>query len=149
MEFIKCRDGEVKSVLEFYSKVLKNLEATINYPKWSEDHPSRESTMEAISKGDQYACLENGRIVGAAVLNEDPEGDYDAGEWGTDLKRGEYLVLHVLAVDPSMKHKGIGSFMVENCIRIAEEKGYKAVRLDAVPFVKTIHSAESVNPILS
>lgn len=72
-------------------------------------------------------------IFGAAVLNEDPNGNYDVGDWSKELKKGEYLIIHTLAVDPLHEHKGVGGYMVDKCIDIAESKGYKAIRLDVVP----------------
>ena len=67
------------------------------------------------------------------MLSEDPEGFYEAGEWSVDLERGEFLIIHVLAVDPDKGQRGIGGFMVERCIDIARRGGYKAIRLDVVP----------------
>ena len=49
------------------------------------------------------------------------------------MKKGEYLIIHTLAVDPLHEHKGVGRYMVDKCINIAESKGYKAIRLDVVP----------------
>ena len=58
---------------------------------------------------------------------------YDAGNWSRDLKEGEYLSVHVLAVSSDCYQSGVGSFMVGECIAIARSRGYKAVRLDIVP----------------
>ncbi|MCI8510137.1 MAG: GNAT family N-acetyltransferase [Clostridia bacterium] len=133
MKLIKCEIEQLDAVSAMYTRVVKHLEETINYPKWSKNYPSRESVKEAIKKGEQYACVENGRVLGAVVLNDNPNGNYAAGDWTKDLKQGEYLVIHTLAVDSLAEHKGIGGYIVECCIEIAMCEGYQAIRIDVVP----------------
>ena len=133
MELIKCGKSQLKSVTALYHRVVRHLETHINYPKWSSAHPSDSGIADAVETGVQYLCVENGKLLGAVILNEDPEGDYAAGDWSSDLKDGEFLVIHALAVDPLCARSGVGSFMVAQCLALAAEGGYKAVRLDVVP----------------
>ena len=133
MEFIKCEKAHYEDVIKLYHQVTAHLQAHINYPLWDSAHPSDKGAADAIAQGAQYACIYDGEIRGAVVLSEDPEGNYDLGKWSVDLKQGEYLVIHVLAVHPEYAGKGIGGFMVDRCISIAKNKGYKALRLDVVP----------------
>lgn len=134
MEWIKCDENRLDELADLYDRVVDDLEAHINYPKWSHAYPCRESVQEAILQGCQYAaCLEDGRIAGATVINDNPGGDYEAGEWSRPLKRGEYLIIHSLAVDPGKTRCGIGDFMVKQGLALAKEEGFRAVRLDVVP----------------
>ena len=133
MKFIKCSSEQRNAVCEMYAQTVKALEENINYPKWSKDHPSVEYIDESISRGELFACVENGEILGAVVLSENPEGSYELGDWKVKLERGEYLVIHTLATNPSHQHKGVGSFLVDGCIDYAKANGYKAIRLDVVP----------------
>lgn len=96
-------------------------------------YPGKESIERAILQGVQYGCFSDGKAVGAFILNEDPQGVYEAGEWITDAKEGEYLVIHTLASDPEMYRTGIGRQMVTYAIQTAQMLGKKAVRLDVVP----------------
>ncbi|MBR2742146.1 MAG: GNAT family N-acetyltransferase [Clostridia bacterium] len=133
MEFIKCTMRHLEPAARLYADTLSYLEATVNYPRWTKDYPSEASVREAIERGEQYACLEDGRVIGAVVLNDDPRGDYGAGEWSRTLCEGEYLVIHTLAVDPSKKGRGVGGFIVDRCIEHAKKEGYAAIRIDVVP----------------
>ena len=133
MELIKCGSAQYEAVTGLYHRVTAYLQAHINYPRWDSAHPSDKGVADAIEQGAQYACVYNGEIRGTVALSEDPEGDYDHAEWSADLRKGEYLVIHALAVHPGCSGKGIGGFMVEQCISIAKKKGYKALRLDVVP----------------
>ena len=133
MKLIQCNESHLDGVTGFYHKVIAYLETHINYPSWSSEHPSDESIKEAVKCGEQYVCMEGDEIVGAVLLSEFPDGDYEAGNWSRDLKEGEYLSVHVLAVSADCYQSGVGSFMAGECIAIARSKGYKAVRLDIVP----------------
>ena len=133
MKLIKCNKAHLEEVTALYHRTVAYLQKHINYPKWSSAHPSDDGISATIAAGEQYICVENEKALGAVVLKDNPEGDYDAGDWSIDLKPGEYLVIHALAVDPLFAHKGVGRFMVEQCIKMARQGGCKALRLDVVP----------------
>ena len=141
MKFIRCSDAYFRDTKDMYRRVVQTLRATVNYPKWGVHHPSEEDLQSAFDKGELYICLDDsmaagadkGKVAGAVVLNEDPEGCYEAGDWKCDLARGEYLVIHLLTSDTEYRGKGVGAYIVDRCIEIAEQGGYKAVRLDVVP----------------
>jgi ribosomal protein S18 acetylase RimI-like enzyme len=133
MEFIKCEKEHFCSVAKMYESSVEFLENNINYPLWSSEHPSREYVKEAIAKGEQFACIDCGSVIGAVVLSENPEGSYELGDWSRELSRGEYLVVHILAVSPERMKEGVGEFLVDGCISYAKSRGYKAIRLDVVP----------------
>ena len=134
MKIYKCTMNELDKTAEFYDRVVEYLDAHTNYPKWIRGtYPGYESTKAAIEDGGQYICEDKGKIVGAFIINENPQGNYAVGGWSVDLNEGEYLVIHTLAVDPEMYGKGIAKRMVEYCIAAAKERGYRAARLDVVP----------------
>lgn len=134
MRIIKCTTKHLNSVSAFYDKVTEYLEKQINYPKWTQgNYPGTESTRQAIADDVQYACMDGDKVVGAFILNDNPQGDYNVGDWRVNLSQGEYLVIHTLATDPEIYRKGLGRYMVEYCIHTAKENGYKAVRLDVIP----------------
>lgn len=133
MEFIQCTMAQLNEIAALYAKVLNHLEATVNYPKWTRAYPCRADFQYAIGRGELYVCVEKGKILGAGILNTNPGGKYEAGDWSRPLERGEYLILHTLAVDPSAVRQGVGGFIVDESIALARKKGFKAVRLDVVP----------------
>ncbi len=134
MRILRCGEDGLDELAEFFDTVTAYLEANVNYPKWTRGkYPARESSALAIAAGTQYICEDNGRIVGAFVLNSDPQGDYSRGSWRTELREGEYLVIHALAADPSGYRRGIGRCMVDFCVQYARDYGWQAVRADVVP----------------
>lgn len=134
IEISKCAQGDVESVGKLYDKVVKHLTETVNYPRWIyKVYPSELSAREMTERGEQYKAEVDGTLAAAFVLNDDPQGAYERCEWGAELSKGEYLVIHALAVDEDLSRRGIGKRIVEFCIGQAKERGYKAVRLDVVP----------------
>lgn len=134
MNIIRCTIEHLDAASAFYDEVTEYLAAHINYPKWTPHvYPGRESTKTAIAQGVQYLCFDGDTVVGGFILNDDPQGAYEVGEWKLPLELGEFLIIHTLAVSPSCYGKGIGKFMVEYCIRHASKLGYRALRLDVVP----------------
>ena len=133
-EIKKCTDKDIEMVGTFYEDTVRIMnETNTNYPMWWSGYPCTQSVKETTASGAQYFCTLDGNICGAFVINDEPGGAYEKGDWKVDLNLGDYLVIHTLAVDQSMKGCGIGSLMVQYCIDHAKAIGYKAVRVDVVP----------------
>lgn len=133
MELKECDRTDLEKIVALYHQTIRHLEETINYPRWSAGHPSDAYIEAAITAGEQYACMEQDRALGAVVLSTDPQGCYEAGKWSRSLKTGEFLTIHALAVNPLCRHQGVGCFLVRECMKIARQGGYQALRLDVVP----------------
>lgn len=129
-----CSEQDITAVGTFYDDVVKHLCEHINYPKWEyKIYPCEESVREKTTDGCQFMCVENDKIIGAFVLNDDPDGAYENAFWSKPLMQGEYMVCHTLATAPSMQGTGIGRQIVKYCVNYAKSHGYKAIRLDVVP----------------
>jgi RimJ/RimL family protein N-acetyltransferase len=134
MRIKNCTEEDVTVVGEFYDRIVLWLDQHVNYPKWLyKVYPSEISVREMTADGSQFVCEEDGTIIGAFVLNTDPQGSYNKGSWKQNLPDGSYLVLHSLAIDPFMHGKGLGTEVINFCVDKAMEEGYKALRVDIVP----------------
>lgn len=134
MEIRKCTSEDCKAACELYDRVVLHLTQNINYPLWTyKAYPCDETVTEGIEKEELYICYKDGKAAGVFLLNDDPAGDYGAGDWSREIKEGDYLVIHALAVAPEYSGQGIGKEMVRYCIEQGRQRGYKAIRLDAVP----------------
>lgn len=129
-----CTPEDIPSVGNFYDGVVKHLDEHVNYPKWTyKVYPSEDSVKVMTEAGCQFLCLESDKIIGAFVLNDDPQGAYENAAWSKSLSKGDYMVCHALATAPSLQATGIGKRIVEFCIDYAKRHAYKALRLDVVP----------------
>ena len=134
LTFGPCPPALTDAAIDMYGRVVADLTRTVNYPKWTKEHPSENHLKAAAANGELFVCRDGGgAILGAVALNEDPEGDASAVRWGRDLRAGESLTVHLLAVDPAHKRQGAGGFLLDSAIEYARARGYRAVRLDIVP----------------
>ena len=134
MKIRKALETDIVSTGAFYDRVVSWLDNHVNYPKWTYGvYPSEQSAREMTKTGLQYVCEDEDRIIGAFVLNTDPQGDYQKGKWTQELDDGEYMVIHAFALDPDYQGKGYGSEVIRFCINKAKDEGFKAIRLDIVP----------------
>ena len=79
-----------------------------------------------------YIYREQGVIVGAMAVTMYQGEDYHAIDWSQQVADEEVAVIHILAVSPDSQGKGIGSEMIREVIRLAQNKGMQAIRLDAL-----------------
>lgn len=129
----ECREDDIVATGAFYDEVVLWLDRHVNYPKWIyRVYPSKESVRQRTAAGQQYICLEGDKIIGAFVLNADPQGSYQKGQWKKNLPEGSYMVLHTLAVSPDAQGRGYASEIVRFCADKAKAGGYQALRVDIV-----------------
>lgn len=129
----ECTQADIKAAGAFYDKVVLWLDSHVNFPRWEyRVYPSESFVRKMTAAGSQYIALRDGRIVGAFVLNTDPQGNYRKGRWEKDLPEGSYMVIHALAADPELQGQGIASQIIRFCIKKAKSSGYKALRTDTV-----------------
>lgn len=130
----KCKEEEIEKTAKFYDEVILYLDNHINYPKWKyKIYPSIISVKANYKSNSQYICLDNDSIIASFVLNLDPEGNYKKAKWTKDLKYGEFLVIHGLAVKSDYYGKNIATKILDYCKEYAKTNGYKGIRLDIVP----------------
>ncbi|OUM59800.1 hypothetical protein PIROE2DRAFT_63535 [Piromyces sp. E2] len=132
MSIFLCNESHIKELVEFYEEEIDYLEKTVNYPEWIRGgYPSEETITAAVKAGHQYGYSEDGKIVGAVVLNDEPGGKYENAN--VACKRKEYLVIHTLATSHKCYKKGIATKIVHFCIEKAKEGGYKGIYTDIIP----------------
>ncbi len=134
LQISQCTTQEIKETAKFYDDAVLFLEQHINYPKWvSHQYPSIEDVKRRTEEQNLFLCREDEKLAGAFVLNEDPDGEYEKGQWQCEAAKGEYLVIHMLAVAPKLQGHGIGATMIQYAVDFAVRNGYREIRLDVVP----------------
>ena len=97
---LASREDAVKAG-RLYDDTVAFLDAHINFPKWRyKIYPTVETALGAQQNGELYVIEDEGTVTGAFILNFDPSGNYQNVPWKRDLKEGEYMVIHTLAVAP-------------------------------------------------
>ena len=110
MHIKKCEDEDIALTAEFYDDIVQYLDDHINYPRWIyKVYPSEDSVKAMVEEESQYICISNEKIIGAFVLNAEPQGSYWKANWSQELEDGSYMVLQTLAIDHTMQRQGVAS----------------------------------------
>ena len=73
------------------------------------------------------------REQGAVVLTHEEDPEYVGAPWPSGAVGDEVSVIHLLAIHPSMRGRGLGREVVTWCIETARGWGKRAIHLDVVP----------------
>ena len=121
------------AIIAFYDDVIERTPTMATYARWSKwKHPTAEGIRAYIDEGCMYLYRANGIIVSAMAVTMYQGDDYHAIEWNKQVADDKVAVIHILAVSPDYQGTGIGSEMIREAIRIAQDKGMEAIRLDAL-----------------
>jgi len=130
---------ELESVLSFYDYVTEHTPDIATYAQWHKGkHPTAGGIKAYIQEGSMYLYKKDG-LAGAVALTMYQEAYYHSVDWSIQVPDDEVAVIHLLAVSPDRQGEGIGAEMVREAVRIAREKGMKAVRLDATASNTPVH----------
>ena len=120
-------------IIVFYDDVTDRTPEIATYARWSKGkHPTANGIRAYIEEGSMYLYKENEKIVAAMAVTMHQGEDYHAIEWSRQVNDNEVAVIHILAVSPDSQGTGIGSGMIHEAIRLAQNKGMQSIRLDAL-----------------
>ena len=131
LEFATQNDFD--AIIAFYGDVTVRTPDMTVYARWSKGkHPTEEGISAYINEGSMYIYRERGVIVGAMAVTMYQGEDYHAIDWSQQVPDEKVAVIHILAVSPDAQGKGNGSEMIREAIRLAQNNGMQAIRLDAL-----------------
>ena len=123
--------NDINETEELYNDLNDALEIGVNYPGWKKGvYPIREDAIKGISEENMYIAKYKDKIVGAVILNHEPESAYDSVKWKSDDNYDEILVIHTLVVNPNYLRLGIGKKIMDFAYKHAKSLKVKSIRLD-------------------
>ncbi|MCR5357115.1 MAG: GNAT family N-acetyltransferase [Lachnospiraceae bacterium] len=130
----KAKPDEGPGVISFYEKIIKTRTEQ-DYKLWwdLEIYPTREDLTNAVNTGAMHIISDDGRITGAAILNNTQGDGYDLADWICEPKASQIAVIHLVAIDPDVRGKGLAKALIEYLIDTAKGMGIKSLRLDTMP----------------
>ena len=125
--------NDFDAIITFYDDVTERTPEMSTYARWQKGkHPTEEGINAYINEGSMYLHRDNGKIVGAMAVTMYQGEDYHAIDWSQQVADDEVAVIHILAISPDAQGKGVGSEMIREAIRLAQNNGMQAIRLDAL-----------------
>ena len=127
----KAAAADISAVAAIYDKLHTEEEAGRATIGWIRGvYPTQDTARTALQRDDLFVLEENGRIVGAAILNQTQVDAYRDGSWTFAAADAEVLVLHTLVIDPEVSGRGYGKQFVAFYKEYARENGCKVLRMD-------------------
>ena len=131
MIFRKAAKEEFYKIRSLYWNLIDQEQNDPSFPHWKKGiHPSDEMIQNSIDREELYVLADGGDIAACVIANAEKVDGYSDAPWQIDSD--ELTVLHVLAVHPNRRGKGLARRLVENVIEQERKVGKKALRLDVI-----------------
>ena len=131
MIFRKAEKEDFYKIRSLYWNLIDQEQDDPSFPHWKKGiHPSDEMMQDSTDKGELYVLSDGGEIAACVIANAEKVDGYSDAPWQIDSD--EVIVLHVLAVHPDHRGKGLARRLVENVIEQGRKEGKKALRLDVI-----------------
>lgn len=133
VELATARD--LPEIWSMYGRVCDAMRGTALDVQWMlGEHPSRGELDDAVLDGGLLVARLEGSVSGAVILNGSCCADYGTVPWRVACAADGAGVLHLMAVDPAARGRGVGDALLRAAARLARERGLEAVRLDTFDF---------------
>ncbi len=93
-------------------------------------YPVRATAEAALQRGDLFVMEEDGRIYGAAMINQIQVYAYANGKWKHAVPDSEVCVMHTLVISPKASGRGLGKQFLRFYENYALENGMPELRID-------------------
>ena len=131
MIFRKAEKEDFYKIRSLYGALIDQEKDEPSFPHWKKGiHPSDGMIQDSIATGQLYVLSDGAEIAACVIANDEKVDDYADAPWQVDSD--EVMVLHVLAVHPDYRGKGLARRLVENVIEQERKAGKKALRLDVI-----------------
>ena len=131
MLFRKAEKEDFDKVRSLYWILIDQEQDDPSFPHWKKGiHPSDEMIRTSINKGDLYVLVDGDVVAACVIANDEKVDGYADAPW--QINSDEVIVLHVLAVHPDHRGKGLARRLVGNVIEMERAAGKKALRLDVI-----------------
>jgi len=129
--FRRATIDDLNEIVKIYSDIHTCEENGILNIGWVRDvYPTEKTAEESVRRGDMFVSEFNGRIIGAAIINQNQVDSYKNGKWSYVAADNDIMVLHTLVISPDNSGKGYGKLFVKFYEQYALSNGCSYLRLD-------------------
>lgn len=133
MDFRRAKKEELAELWRFYGEVCAAQSQSPFSPSWHIGiYPAKTDLQMHIQSGEMQLCRSGDDILAAASLTGRDDPLYADAIWRSDANGEDVAVIHLFAVHPSYRRKGISDRMLTYLISLARQAGKRVLRLDVV-----------------
>lgn len=127
----KAIPSDIPDVSVIYEAIHTAEEAGLATIGWVRGvYPTKQTAEAALKRGDLFVLEEEGRINGAAIINQNQCDGYETANWQYPAQDSDIMVLHTLVIDPSAARRGYGKAFVSFYEEYARQMGCRFLRMD-------------------
>ena len=131
MQIRKATAADIAAISRIYEEIHTEEEVGLATVGWIRGiYPTEATALAALKRGELFTAEENGKIVGAAVINQQQVDVYRDGCWKYYAAEEEIMVLHTLVISPRQSRRGFGRAFVQFYEAYALEHGCPFLRMD-------------------
>lgn len=127
LQIEQADNSDVSEVIKVISACTEAMRLASIF-QWDDIYPNKEQLEEDMKDGTLYVARKSDICLGAVSFNEKQEDAYQKVEWQGS---NPVLVVHRLCIDPAFQGQGIAKQLMRFGEKMALEKGYASIRLDA------------------
>lgn len=132
MQFRQAQPQELYAIVDFYGHVIDRLDPEIRLGWARGVYPSAAFLEDALALEALVIMVENGAVIGAAVVDHQANSAYDTITWSMQASKEKTAVIHALAVAPERQGEGIAKDMLAAIIAMCRQRGDAVIRLDVL-----------------
>ena len=97
--------------------------------QWTAEYPSRELIIADIKSGEAYVLTDEDDVktYGVVAQNGEPAYEQCTAEW---LTKGDYMVIHRLAVSPNARGKGLAKQFFQGVEAMCRQQDIYSIKVD-------------------
>ena len=131
MTFIQAKTEHLDTICTITQQAKTQLK-NLGLDQWQKGYPARETWESDIAAQSAWIALEDDRIIGAFAFQISPDPSYEVidGSWLSD---SPYASMHRVCVADGCKGKGVAGEMFAYGFQMAQELGFRSMRIDTHP----------------
>lgn len=117
---------DLPQIMAIVQDTVKEMHAYGNY-QWDEVYPTEQDFAADITQEDLFIAETDDQICGLICINQAEPTVYSDANWSLQEKA---LVLHRMAVDPTLRGRGTGSKLLHQAETLALKQGLRYLKTD-------------------
>jgi RimJ/RimL family protein N-acetyltransferase len=127
--FRKITIEDIDQVMEIIEQGKVYLKST-GVDQWQNGYPNEAVIKEDLANGYGYVLECEDKIVGTVALSFDGEPYYDYIRDGKWMTKGDFLVIHRLAVSRTVRGTDIASEIIRQSEQLCALRGIRSIKID-------------------